>query len=162
MTRILLLACVLGFVTSTASADAIIMPPSCPAGSMNAFCHGPPTCAPRTCTASSSCSPGEVCMPVALCTSTNVCGGGLGPSTSLTNVYGACDASGACAMGSCSTMSVCMAGSATDGGTSDGGGVAPMHAAYCGCRAGTHGGTTLAIGGLLIALGLVARRRNGG
>jgi len=144
---------------STARADAIVMPPPCPVGSTDAFCHGPPTCRPLTCTSSSSCSPGQVCMPLALCTGTNVCGG-LGPSTSITTVYGACDASGGCAMGTCSTMSVCVTGSPADGGsTIDGGPSGPQHAAYCACRAGTHGGSALAIVGLLAVVGVLARRR---
>jgi hypothetical protein len=157
MIRIGTLVCLLGLVASTARADAIVMPPPCPAGSTDAFCHGPPTCRPRTCTTQSQCSAGEVCAPVALCIDTNTCGG-LGPTTSVTNVVGPCDASGGCAMGSCSTMSVCIAGSVADGGSIDGG-TAPQHATYCGCRAGTRGGSAVALVAMALAGSVVARRR---
>ena len=157
-------------LTSVARADAIMMPPPCPEGSTNAFCHGPATCRPRTCTTAAECAAGETCASRALCTEIHLCGG-LGPTTMIPHVDGACDASGGCAVGTCSTVSVCVPGSTTDAATTTDAftsadasrtgdaGTAPEHAVYCGCRAGTNGGSALAIGSLITALALLAARR---
>ena len=153
-------------LTSVARADAIMMPPPCPEGSMNAFCHGPATCRASTCTTTSECAAGETCAPRALCTETHLCGGGLGgPSTMITHVDGSCAASGACAAGTCSTLSVCVPGSTTDASTTadasrtGDAGTTPEHLVSCGCRAGTRGGSAVAIASLIAALAIVAARR---
>lgn len=146
-----------------ARADAITMPPSCPESSEDAFCHGPPTCRPRGCIASTDCNTGEHCSARSLCIEAHMCFG-LGTPTSIDHVLGDCDAAGACpGGGTCQSDFVCVPGTvSTDAGhdASMDGGAAPEHVTACACRAGSAGGGGLAMLGALALVLAVARRRS--
>lgn len=145
-----------------ARADVIEMPPSCPEGSRDAFCHGPPTCAPRGCVSSTDCDPGEVCAIRSLCLETHTCF----PSSLVSHVLGPCDASNACPSGAaCRAEFVCAPGpmpvdagrpdSGMDAGPAIDAGEMREHATYCGCRVGRRGGGA---GALLLAIAVGALR----
>lgn len=156
----LLSALALAISPTSARADAVEIPMSCPESSANGFCHGPATCAPRGCVSPSDCMPGEVCAARTLCIETHECFGF--PSSFVDHVLGPCGPGEACASpASCESIFVCAPGTTPlDAGTD--GGVVPEHVTACACRAGARGtGGHLA---LFTALGLavaLARRRLG-
>ena len=80
----------------------------------------------------------------------------------VNHVLGACDASGACATGgTCASFFVCSPGPVTPDAGHPGvdAGVVPEHATYCGCRAGSRGGSVTSSALMLAALALFVARR---
>lgn len=153
---LLLLLCL---PAAIAHADAISPPPTtCVDGSMGVLCHGPPRCAPATCTTDVDCSAGHVCRPQPLCIETISCGGIT--TTMDPNVLGTCLTGHCAAGGTCMTQLVCVTSSspiddvATPDGTAidspaiDAGRV--VAAGAC-CSTPNGGGRT---GGLIATFGL--------
>lgn len=113
-----------------ARADAIGPPPaSCPEGSEALTCHGPETCAARTCETSDMCRPGEHCVDVPLCAREHCCSGracGDPATPRFPHVVGPCGAGNTCtdASTTCQMLKVCVPIPEMDGGPTsmDGGG----------------------------------------
>ena len=128
-----------------AYADVVESPPDeCPEGSSPDTCHGGPHCVPNRCSTDTDCTEGFVCEEREYCVGTVNCAGMLGPGEDPRDydrdvILGTCrDCSEAC-----NFIRLCVPPLPSGGG---GGG----------CSAGgSPGGFAL----LLLALGIVARRR---
>jgi MYXO-CTERM domain-containing protein len=96
------------FIPVSVRADAIgPPPPSCPEGSSEEFCHGPPTCRARECVSNTDCMPGQECQDRMLCVRDHSCGGRLIEPT-YTHVIGPCGPGCAAESGTCEALRVCV------------------------------------------------------
>jgi hypothetical protein len=142
-------------LSTTARADVLSpAPEECPRGSEGEECHGPPRCAPLTCTTDSDCGDGLRCQSLDLCINRVNCSGRA--MIDVDAVLSVCGEGTACTEGSCQTMQVCATGgvieedASADADALDTDGGVQVRTWGCGgCRLA---GTERAGGALLLAL----------
>ncbi len=82
-------------------------PEDCPRGSRGEDCHGPPRCAPWTCTDDGDCTADMRCQSLELCIDRVNCAGR--EMIYVDRVVSACGEGSSCTEGTCQTRRVCVA-----------------------------------------------------
>lgn len=111
--------------SSTARADVVDEPPSCPDGATPNGCHSGPYCNPLDCSLDETCPGGKVCQMVEKCAQQFECGGGFttgGGGNLVDDILGECGEGGTCAKGTCKQFKLCVSESVTTSDTAASGG----------------------------------------